>query len=145
MSRILLLSTVLFAMTACSRGTDVAPTLAGEVAGSYQTNGYLDVSCVALPATQMPAVGIRQESDVAVTITYQRQYPVAQTFTLPHVQLQRLVDQRVKLVYAGEDIGTAQMDRAFSSNGMESQAMVLRLSRLAGPESDRFVFIGSKQ
>ena len=123
----------------------MAPTLAGEVAGSYQTNSYLDVSCVALPANQMPAVGVRQESDMAVTITYQRTYPVTQLMTLKNVQLVRLSNQQIKLIYAGTDIGTAQMDRAFSSSGMESQAMVLRLSQLTGPEADRFAFVGSKQ
>ncbi|MBO0950224.1 hypothetical protein [Fibrella forsythiae] len=144
MKKALLFSTLLFVSAACSRNNDVAPTLASEVAGTYLTNGFLDILCIALPANQMPAVTLTPETEAAVTLTYLRQYPTAQSQTLTHLQLTRLADKSIQLTQQGQVLGTVQTDRAFNTNGMERQALVLRVQTNANPQT-AITFTGAKE
>ncbi len=145
MKKALLFSTLLFLSAACSRNADVAPTLAGEVAGTYLTNGFLDYLCIALPPNQMPMVTIVPESDAAVTLTYLKQYPVAQSQTFSHLQLTRLADKSIQLTQQGQVIGTVSPDRAFNANGMERQALVLRVQSNTSDPQTAIVFTGAKE
>lgn len=142
MLRVLLFGVTLLLTAACGRDTDIAPTLADEVSGQYQTNGYLDYLCIALPPGKMPSVTLTEESALSVTLTYQQQYPATRTLTLPQVQLQRLADNSIELRQQGAVIGTVRTDRAFTSNGLERQALVLRVQR--NSSTDSISFTGSK-
>ena len=123
----LILSTLLIGLAACGRGTDIAPTLAGEVAGRYQTNSFLDFRCIALPSGSMPSATLKSQSDVTVTLTYQETYPTVKSQTIANIALQRLTDTSIRLINNGNVIGTVRTDRVFSSNGMERQGLVLRV------------------
>lgn len=139
----LILSALLLGLAACGRGTDIAPTLASEVAGSYQTNGFLDVLCVSLPPNKMPTAALKSQSDAVVTLTYQQSYPVQQTRIIDNVLLQRQADNSIQLLSAGSVIGTVRTDRVFSSNGMEQQGLVLRVQ--ATTAGATVYFTGSKE
>ena len=145
MKKALLFSTLLFMSAACSRSNEVAPTLAGEVAGTYLTNGFLDYLCIALPAGQMPTVSLTPETDVAVTLTYLTRYPVARSQRITHLQLTRLSDSSIQLSQSGRVIGTVQTDRAFNTNGMERQALVLRVQANSTDPQTAITFTGAKE
>ena len=145
MNQRLLLFAFLAAATACQRETDIQPnaqTLAGEVAGTYQTNVYLDPSCVALSPNQMPYVQLQAESDSAVTLIYTKQYPVKSSQRISNVTLNRQTDG-IQLRVADSSIGTLQTDRIFINNGMEKQGKLLRISLLNDPQRSLY-FAGYK-
>lgn len=142
MLRTLLFCTVLFALAACGRENDITPTLAGEVAGNYKTNGFLDYLCIALSTDQMPVVSISHESASTVSILYQQAYPTSRTIALKGVSLKRLADNSIELSQQGDALGTVRTDRAFNNNGLERQALVLRVQRQQGDDS--FSFTGAK-
>ena len=145
MNQRLLLFAFLAAATACQRETDIQPnaqTLAGEVAGTYQTNVYLDPSCVALSASQMPYAELQTESDSTVTLVYTKQYPAKSSQRIPNVVLNRQTDG-IQLRVADSSIGTLQTDRIFMNNGMEKQGKLLRISLLNDPQRS-FYFAGYK-
>lgn len=126
----------------CGRGTDITPTLAGEVAGRYQTNSFLDFRCIALPSGSMPSATLKSQSDATVTLTYQETYPTARTQTIANISLYRQADNSVQLISGGNVIGTVRTDRVFSSNGMERQGLVLRVQ--ADSPGTAVSFTGSK-
>ena len=145
MNQRLLLFAFLAAATACQRETDIQPnaqTLAGEVAGTYQTNVYLDPSCVALSANQMPSVQLQAESDSAVTLIYTNRYSAKNSQRIPNVVLNRQIDG-IQLRVADSGIGTLQTDRIFMNNGMEKQGKLLRISLLNDPQRSLY-FAGYK-
>jgi hypothetical protein len=118
------------AMTACQRETDIQPTsstLAGEVAGTYRTNVYLDPSRVAIPAGQMPYTELKAESDSSVTLVYSTPYLTKTSQSIQHVQLSRQADL-IQLRLADSSIGTLQTDRIFTNSGMAKQGKLLRVS-----------------
>lgn len=126
----LLLLALLAATTACQREADIQPnaqTLAGEVAGTYRTNAYLDPSSVALSASQMPYAELTTESDSTVTLVYTKLYPVKSSERISNVVLNRQADA-IQLRVADSSIGTLQTDRIFTNNGMEKQGKLLRVS-----------------
>jgi hypothetical protein len=128
-SRLLLLA-LLAATSACQRDTDIQPgaqTLAGEVAGTYQTNAYLDPSCVALGGDQMPYVELKTESDSTITLVYTKRYPVKSSQRIANIALNRQADA-IQLRVADSSVGTLQTDRIFTNNGMEKQGKLLRVS-----------------
>lgn len=145
MKKALLFSTLLFLTAACSSGNDVAPTLAGEVSGTYLTNGFLDYLCIALPPDQMPTATLTPETDATVSLTYLQKYPEAKSLTFTHLQLTRLADNRVELIRQGQVIGTIQTDRAFNTNGMERQALVLRVQASVSNQQTVIIFTGAKE
>lgn len=145
MKKALLFSSLLFLSAACSRSNDVAPTLASEVSGTYLTNGFLDYLCIALPADQMPTATLTPETDAAVTLTYLTKYPTAQSQTFTHLQLTRLADNSIQLAQQGNVLGTVQTDRAFNANGMERQALVLRVQANANDPQTAITFTGAKE
>lgn len=145
MKKALLFSTLLFLSAACSRSNDVAPTLAGEVAGTYLTNGFLDYLCIALPADQMPVATLTPETDASVKLTYLRKYPVVQSQTFTQLQLTRLTDNSIQLSRQGQVLGTIQTDRAFNTNGMERQALVLRVQANISDPQSAITFTGAKE
>ena len=62
MKKRLLFGSLLGVLSACQQEVDIAPdstSLAAQVAGTYRTNFYLDPSCVAIPADQMPYAGVK--------------------------------------------------------------------------------------
>lgn len=145
MNQRLLLLTFLATATACQREADIQPdaqTLAGEVVGTYRTNAYLDPSCVALAANQMPYAELQAESDSTVTLTYTRLYPVRSNQRIPNVGLNRQADA-IQLRVADSSIGTLQTDRIFMNNGMEKQGKLLRISRQNDPQRSMY-FAGFK-
>ncbi|GAA4449175.1 hypothetical protein GCM10023189_08240 [Nibrella saemangeumensis] len=117
-------------------------TLADRLSGTYQTNSFLDVLCIALPPDKMPVADLKVESDSEVTLTVRRFFPVADTQTLRKVKLQPLADHSVRLLYQSEEIGTYQTDRVFTNSGMETQGNVLRISRAAGDPQTSLYFTG---
>jgi hypothetical protein len=136
--RLLLIAFVVMA-TACERETDIQPTaqtLAGEVAGTYHTNEYLDPSSVALSANQMPYAELKKESDSTVTLLYTKRYPATSTQRIPNVSLNRQADA-IQLRIADSSIGTLQTDRVFTNNGMEKQGKLLRVSVPAGNQQSQ--------
>lgn len=145
MKKALLFSTLLYLLAGCRSSNDVAPSLAGEVAGTYLTNGFLDYLCVALPADQMPTATLTPESDAAVTLTYLIKYPVVKPQTFAHLQLTRLPDKSIQLSQPGRVIGSIQVDRAFNSNGMERQALVLRIQANISDTQTAITFTGAKE
>lgn len=145
MKKRLLFCTFLGALTACQRESDIQPkstTLSNEVAGTYQTNFYLDPSCVALSANQMPYAELKAESDSTVTLVYTRLYPNKVVNRVPHINLTRQMDAIVFRV-ADSSVGTLQTDRIFTNNGMEKQGKLLRISMQNNPQSP-FYFAGFK-
>jgi hypothetical protein len=141
MVRALLFSFSVLLLTACGREADIAPTLATEVAGQYQTNGFLDYLCIALPPEKMPSVTLTPEAEGQVSLTYLRQYPAVQTLKLANVRLTRQPDNSIQLTQQGIILGNVRPDRAFNTNGLERQALVLRIAR---PDPNGFTFTGSK-
>lgn len=141
----LLLFALLATATACQRDADVQPspqTLAGEVAGTYRTNVYLDPSCVALSANQMPYAEIRAESDSTVTLIYTKLYPAKSSQRIPNITLNREADA-IQLHRADSSIGTLQTDRIFMNNGMEKKGKLLRISLQNNPQHSLY-FAGFK-
>ena len=133
-------------LTACNRETDIQPnpsSLAEEVVGTYRTNFYLDPSCVAIPADQMPFAELKAESDNTVTIMYTNPYPAKASQLLEHVLLTRDAES-VQLRIADSTIGTLQTDRVFTNNGMEKQGKLLRITMQANPQSVMY-FTGVKE
>jgi hypothetical protein len=123
-------------LTACQREADIQPSslsLASEVAGTYRTNFYLDPSCVAIPAGQMPVAELKAESDDKVTVVYTKLYPAKTSQFIEHVSLAREAES-VQLRLADSTIGTLQTDRVFTNNGMEKQGQLLRLSVQNNPQ-----------
>ncbi|WP_080237638.1 hypothetical protein [Spirosoma rigui] len=136
--RLLLIALVATA-TACEHETAIEPTaqtLAGEVAGTYHTNVYLDPSRVALSASQMPYAELKRESDSTVTLLYTKRYPAAGTVRIPNVVLNRQPDL-IQLRVADSSIGTLQTDRVFTDNGMEKQGKLLRVSLPTGDRQNQ--------
>lgn len=136
MNQRLLLFALLAAATACQRETDIqptAPSLAGEVIGTYRTNVYLDPSCVALATDKLPYTELRAESDSTVTLTYTNLYPVRSSERIPNVTLRRQADA-IHLRVADTSIGTLQTDRVFMNSGMEKQGNLLRVSFRNDPQ-----------
>jgi hypothetical protein len=126
----LLLLALLATTMGCRHETDIQPTaqtLADEVVGTYHTNVYLDPSCVALSAGQMPYVAVKAESDSSVTLQLVKRYPIASTQRMTNVVLSRQADV-IQLRSAGTSIGTLQTDRVFDNSGMEKQGRLLRVS-----------------
>ncbi len=147
MQKIVLLSGLWLLASACGRGNDVAiaPSLAAEVAGTYQTNGFLDYRCIALPPDKMPTATLLHETDATVMLTYLERYPVAKQLIISHLQLSRLPDNSIQLTEQGTVLGTVRIDRAFGTNGMERQGLVLRLQGTATNKETNFAFTGSKE
>ena len=132
----LLLFALLATATACQRETDILPTaqtLAGEVAGTYRTNVYLDPSCVALATDKLPYTELQVESDSTITLTHVNLYPVRSSKRIPNVALRRQADI-IHLRVADTSIGTLQTDRIFMNNGMEKQGNLLRVSFRSNPQ-----------
>ncbi|MDB5242883.1 MAG: hypothetical protein JWP57_3508 [Spirosoma sp.] len=145
MNQRLLLCALLASATACQHESDIqpnAPTLAGEVAGTYQTNVYLDPSCVALSASQMPYAELQAESDSTVTLIYTKLYPAKSSQRISNVVLKRQADG-IHLRIADSAIGALQTDRIFMNNGMEKQGKLLRISLQNDPQSSLY-FVGFK-
>lgn len=143
MNQRLLLFALLGTATACQRETDILPTvqtLAGEVAGTYRTNVYLDPSCVALAADKLPYTELRAESDSTITLTYVNLYPVRSSERVTNVTLRRQADA-IHLRVADTSIGTLQTDRIFMNNGMEKQGNLLRVSFQSDPQHPVY-FVG---
>ena len=117
-------------LTACQQEADIQPTsttLVGEVVGTYRTNFYLDPSCVAMSAGQMPYTELKAESDSSVTLVYTRLYPAKTSQFIKHVALSRQPNS-IQLRVADSSIGTLQTDRIFTNNGMEKQGKLLRIN-----------------
>lgn len=145
MNQRLLLFAFLAGATACQRETDIRPnaqTLAAEVAGTYQTNVYLDPSSVALPADQMPYAQLQTESDSTVTLVYTKLYPARSSQRIPNIALNRRADG-IQLRVADSSIGALQTDRIFMNNGMEKQGKLLRVSLQNDPQHSVY-FAGFK-
>ncbi len=145
MNKQFLLFALLSAATACRRETDIqpnAPTLGEEVAGTYQTNAYLDPGCVALSDGQMPSIELKAESDSTVTLIYTQRHPARSSQRIPNVALNRQAEV-IYLRVADSSIGSWQTDRIFINNGMEKQGKLLRISRQNGPQPP-FSFTGFK-
>lgn len=134
-------------MTACQPEADVVPnatTLSGEVAGSYRTNAFLDLSCVALPTGQMPSVDLRAETDSTVTVRYTRYTPDRVVQQLSGVTLRRQAEA-VQLRLADSSIGTLQTDRIFTNSGMEKQGKLLRISLQNSAQQPALLFSGYRE
>ncbi|MBC7571696.1 MAG: hypothetical protein H7319_18495 [Spirosoma sp.] len=133
MKKQLLFYLLLGSLAACTQENDVQPspnTLAGEVSGAYRTNPYVDPSCVAIPASQMPVVTLRPESDGIVSLVYAYQFPKPGSQQLTGIQLSRRADNAVQLTHGNVVLGTVQIDRVFTNNGMEKQGRLLRINAL---------------
>ena len=146
MTQRLLLFALLATATACQRDADVQPspqTLASEVAGTYRTNVYLDPSCVALSANQMPYAELHAESDSTVTLIYTKLYPDKSSQRIPNIGLGRGETDAIQLRLADSSIGTLQTDRIFMNNGMEKKGKLLRISLQNDPQRSLY-FAGFK-
>lgn len=133
-------------MLACQRESDIQPnpaTLAGEVVGTYRTNVYLDPSCVAIPVSQMPYIELKAESDSSVVMVYTRLYPAKSSQSIEHVRVSRQTEG-VQLRVADSSLGTLQTDRIFTSNGMEKQGKLLRVSVQSDPQNPLY-FAGFRE
>lgn len=145
MNQRLLLCALLAMATACQHESDIQPnaqTLAGEVAGTYRTNVYLDPSCVALSAGQMPYAQLQAESDSTVTMIYTKLYPAKSSQRFSNIILKRQADG-IQLRVVDSSIGTLQTDRIFLNSGMEKQGKLLRIS-LQNDPLNSFYFTGFK-
>lgn len=146
MKKQLLFCALLGSLTACQEEADVQPgstSLASEVVGTYRTNFYLDPSCVAISAGQMPYAELKAQSDSTVTLIYTKFSPVKISRSIEHVSLSRQANG-VQLRVANSNIGTLQTDRVFTDNGMEKQDKLLRINVQNDPQ-DLFYFAGIKQ
>lgn len=145
MKKRLLFCALLGSLTACQQESDIEPnsaSLSSEVAGTYRTNFYLDPSCVAISANQMPFAELKAESDSTVTLVYTRLYPAKVVSRIPNINLSRQTDAIVFRV-ADSSVGTLQTDRIFTDNGMEKQGKLLRISMQSQTQTP-FYFTGSK-
>lgn len=130
MKHLILFSTLL-GLAACRPNADVAPVpLPVEVVGTYQTNGFLDYRCLALPANQMPTVTIRATGLNTLTVTLTRFRPKTHIQTLTGVTLSPQPDQHMALLRGNQVIGSVQTSRVFTASGMETQGKLLRLSAM---------------
>jgi len=130
MKKQLLFCLLLSSFAACTQENDVHPspgTLAGEVSGAYRTNPFVNPSCVAIPASQMPIITLRPESDGVVSLVYAYQFPKPGSRQITGVQLSRRADSAVQLTHDNVVLGTVQTDRVFTNNGMEKQGKLLRV------------------
>ncbi|MFD2572419.1 hypothetical protein ACFSUS_17400 [Spirosoma soli] len=146
MNKRLLFCALLGSLTACQQDNDVQPnssSLAAEVAGKYQTNFFLDPSCVAVPADKMPFAELRTESDSTVTLVYTRLYPNKDIRQIPNVVLSRQTEA-IQLRVADSSIGTLQADRIFTDSGMEKQGKLLRISVQSNNPQNTLYFSGYK-
>ncbi len=145
MNKLPLLFALLTAATACQQERAIqpnTPTLAGEMAGMYHTNVYLDPACVTLPASQLPYAEVQAETDSTVTLIYTKFYPAKITQRISNVGLIRQADA-IQLRLADSSIGTLQTDRLFMNNGMEKQGKLLRVSVRTAPQQSVY-FAGFK-
>jgi len=129
MKKQLLFCVLLGSLASCAQEADVQPStgsLAKEVAGKYQTNFYLDPSCVAIPASQMPYAEIRAESDSSVTMIYTKLYPAKMNRVVGRIRLVRQ-PAGIDLRLADSIVGTLRTERIFANNGMEKQGQLLRI------------------
>ncbi|GAB3986748.1 hypothetical protein GCM10028807_04820 [Spirosoma daeguense] len=143
MKKRLLFCAFIGSLTACQHTPDIQPNLAtpaSEAVGTYQSNFFLDPSSVDLPSSQMPYVQLKAESDSQVTLTYTKLYPARTDLSVKHVSVIRQNDT-IRLRLGNSDIGTLLTDRAFTSNGMEKQGKLLRLTHSQSSLS----FTGLKQ
>lgn len=132
-------------LTACQREGDIQPnvtTLTGEVVGTYHTNFYLDPS-VALSSGQLPYAEIKAESDSTVTLVVHRPALVQTDWTIQHVSLSRRPTS-IQLNVGSSTIATLQSDRVFTSNGMEKEGKLLRITLQDSSEST-VSFTGARQ
>lgn len=132
--------------TACQHEGDIQPTsvsIASEVVGIYRTNFYLDPSCVAISAGQMPYTEIKAQSDSTVILVYTRLYPAKTSRSIENVSLNR-ESGGVQLRVGSSNIGTLQTDRIFTDNGMEKQGELLRINIQNDPQNFLY-FAGIKQ
>jgi len=130
MKKQLLFCAVLGALTACQNESEIQPntlSLAGEVTGVYQTNFFIDPSCIAVPSNKMPFTEVKAESDSAVTLIYTRQFPNKEVKKIEHIALNRQ-SEAIQLKIANVSVGSIQTDRMFTDNGMEKEGKVLRLT-----------------
>ncbi|GAA4410958.1 hypothetical protein GCM10023187_36200 [Nibrella viscosa] len=142
----LLLFVITGLLAACRQEIEPeSATLAGRLAGAYQTNSFLDVLCIALPADKMPVAELKAESDSEVTVTLRRFHPDTNTQTLTNITLQPQADKSIRLLYNGEVIGTYQTDRVFTNSGMETQGNVLRIAKADNDSRNKLYFIGYKR
>ncbi len=126
----LLFCSLVGTLTACQHEADIQPnasSLAGDVAGTYHTNVYLDPSCVAIPADKMPYAELKAESDSSITLIYTTLYPAKASQSIEHISLYRQPDG-VQLRVADLNMGTLQTDRIFTNNGMEKQGKRLQIN-----------------
>ncbi len=123
-----LLSSLLL-LSACQSNTDVNPVpLPDAITGTYQTNKFLDYTCLTLPANQMPVATIQSADAATFTLTLIQAAPAANVRTVTGVTIVRQDDQRVDLVQNGRVIGSVQTGRVFTASGMETQGRLLRIS-----------------
>jgi len=146
MKKQLLFCALIGTLTACQHEEDIQPnstSLASEVVGTYRTNFYLDPSCVAISAGQMPYAELKAQSDSTVTLVYTKLSPVKTSRLIENVSLSRQANG-VQLRVANSSIGTLQTDRVFTDNGMEKQGKLLRINLQSDPQEILF-FAGVKQ
>ena len=130
MKKRLLFCSMIGVLSGCYRTVDINPnpsSLAAEVSGVYRTNFYLDPSCVAIPANQMPYAELKAESDSNVTVMYTKFYPVKSTQFIEHITVGRQ-PEGIYFRTVDSAIGTLKTDRIFTNNGMEKQGQLLRLT-----------------
>ncbi len=146
MKKRLLFCALVGTMTACQRDGDIQPTaatLSGEVVGIYRTNFYLDPSCVAISANQMPYTELKVVSDSTVTLVYTKLYPTKTSRFIEHIGLNRQPNG-IQLIIGDSSIGTLQTDRVFTDNGMEKQGKLLRIN-VQNDSQNLLNFAGIKQ
>lgn len=146
MKKRLLFCSLVSVLTACQHEGDIQPTstsLAGEVVGTYRTNFYLDPSCVAIAANQMPYTEVKALSDSTVKLIYTKLYPAKASRTIEPVKLNRQAIG-IQLSLGDSSIGTLQTDRVFTDNGMEKQGRLLRINLQNDPK-DFLFFAGIMQ
>ncbi|GAB3778985.1 hypothetical protein GCM10028818_28970 [Spirosoma horti] len=146
MKKRLLFCALLGTLTACQHEGDIQPnatSLASEVVGTYRTNFYLDPSCVAISAGQMPYAELKAQSDSTVTLVYTKLSPVKTSRLIENVSLSRQANG-VQLRIANSNIGTLQTDRVFTDNGMEKQGKLLRINLQSDPQETLY-FAGVRQ
>ncbi|NDU93417.1 hypothetical protein [Spirosoma terrae] len=144
MKKQLLFFALLVALSACQNENDVRPNQAitSAASGLYQTNFFLDPSCVAIPDGKMPYAEIKKETDSTITIAYTRFYPDKEIRQLEHVLLSRQAES-IQLKLNKASIGSIQTDRIFTDKGMEKEGQVLRINWQKTPQ-DFIYFTGYK-
>lgn len=144
--RIVYSALFLIATSATSCRNDIAPvTLSGEVAGAYQTNGFLDVNYIALPTSQLPTVQLRPKTGNQVTMLLSQPSSATAVQVVDNVLLTRQADESIKLEQNGKSIGSIQLDRVFDQKGMESQGRLIRLALPASKIQSGVSFTGYQQ